>query len=398
MKEEISAIFSTGDSNDILTWIEEAAHRMLYGSLDDAWGEITPSVYDTARMVMALPDRYAIEGSTFLLRWQNDDGSWGGPELYHLVPTLAATIALLSLLQSPPRTGASPVPTAQEVNFEKVVSAVKRSLIYLPSLLTCAEASSLPDTVAIELLLPALVEELNALLSTLAKMQAPQGYLAMIVTWVQTDLHLPLFCPVNADRLIQLRVATQHNHPLPVHIGHCLELLHKNVTDMNIRTIHQIHGIFGASPAATAAMWTRSPDPEGTISYLQNVLERYGAPPCVVPISTWERAWIGSLFLQAKLPLSSELQSSLTSFFHSTLGIRGACGGEGLPADSDTSSVILAILMDLECPVDPSLLLHYQGDEWFHCYSVEERTASVGANAHILEAFGKYLQYFPSRA
>ncbi len=140
--------------------IEWAAQQLLQESIDDPWGDISPAIYDTAR-VLLLPRSLQPEGSLdFILRKQKDDGSWGGPDAYCLVPTLAATASLLHL-------------TLKATHGEEVAGdtstvslAAWRGLDFLASALP--EQKKLPDLVAIELIMPALVEEIEDTLTALA--------------------------------------------------------------------------------------------------------------------------------------------------------------------------------------------------------------------------------------
>ncbi|MEW6492667.1 MAG: hypothetical protein AB1589_09185 [Cyanobacteriota bacterium] len=140
--------------------IEWAAQQLMQESIDDPWGDISPAIYDTAR-VLLLPRSLQPEGALdFILRKQKDDGSWGGPDAYCLVPSLAATASLLHL-------------TLKAAHGEEIAgdaSAVSlaawRGLDFLASALP--DQKELPDLVAIELIMPALVEEIEDTLTALA--------------------------------------------------------------------------------------------------------------------------------------------------------------------------------------------------------------------------------------
>lgn len=140
--------------------IELAAEQLIEESMSDPWGDISPAVYDTAR-VLLLPRSLQPEGSLdFLLRKQKADGSWGGPNAYCLVPSLAATASLLYLTLKA-ALGEEIAGDASDVSL-----AAWRGLDFLAT--TLHDITELPDLVAIELILPALVEQIEETLTALA--------------------------------------------------------------------------------------------------------------------------------------------------------------------------------------------------------------------------------------
>ena len=368
--------------------IESAAQQLVQESMADPWGSVSPAIYDTAR-VLLLPPALQPEGSLdFILCNQNDDGSWGGPSVYCLVPSLAATASLLHLTLKAAREEES-VGDANQVSL-----AALRGLEFLVSALR--ETTVLPDTVAIELIVPALVEEIATTLAMLSDVSAHYPTHETSSFWLNVQECLGITLPPqDMGCLARLRAAVRLSKPLPVHVSHYLEVLGSDLD--YVTTIHEVNGAFGGSPAATAAMLARSHAPqERSLAYLSEMATRLnGAQPDVLPITTFERAWIVSYLLQAGVPLPTDLTGAAVAYFRACLGSRGACGGEGLPPDSDDSSLLLSILNDLGYPVEPTCLLLYEADTFFRCYYSEERTPSVGANAHILEAFGSYMAECP---
>ncbi|HEY9667383.1 MAG TPA: hypothetical protein V6C91_11295 [Coleofasciculaceae cyanobacterium] len=140
--------------------IELAAQQLIQESMGDPWGDISPAVYDTARILL-LPRSLQPEGTVdFLLDKQKDDGSWGGPDAYCLVPSLAATASLLHLTLKAAQ-GEEIAGDASTVSL-----AAWRGLNFLASVL--ANPKELPDLVAIELIVPALVDEIEDTLTALA--------------------------------------------------------------------------------------------------------------------------------------------------------------------------------------------------------------------------------------
>ena len=73
------------------------AQELVDGLLAQPWGQVTPSVYETGRVVSLAPWLGGQEQRiTYLLDTQQPDGRWGPSDIgYALVPTLSAVEALL---------------------------------------------------------------------------------------------------------------------------------------------------------------------------------------------------------------------------------------------------------------------------------------------------------------
>lgn len=141
--------------------LELAAVQLIQESMDDPWSDVSPAIYDTAR-VLLLPRSLQPQGSLdFLLRTQNEDGSWGGPDAYCLVPSLAATASLLFITLKAAQ--------GEEIDGDAndVSLAAWRGLDFLAHSLR--HITELPDLVAIQLILPALVEEIEDTLTALGE-------------------------------------------------------------------------------------------------------------------------------------------------------------------------------------------------------------------------------------
>jgi hypothetical protein len=319
----------------------------LVASLEaQPWGQISPSVYETARLVSLAPwlpgqDR-RIE---FLLGQQRPGGEWGGPAGYALVPTLSATEALMTV---PDRARES----------ARAKQAVDRALGWLVR----ADALRVPDTPAVELVVPALVEALNARL----------------------DERLPLPAGSDDRMLGAIRRRLAAGSPVPEKLLHSLEVA-GDVARGAGGVVPVPPGTVGASPAATAA-WLVSPRPS---VYLETVVDRYrGLAPSVVPITVFERAWVLSQLALARIhpPVSESVTASLSAL----LGPAGTPGGPGLPNDADTTSVVLLTLARLGIRCEPDCLWEYETDTHF-CTWPGERTASTTVNAHVLDAVSECL-------
>lgn len=141
--------------------IECAARQLVEESMADPWGDVSPAIYDTARALL-LPPALQPKGSLdFILRHQKEDGSWGGSSAYCIVPTLAATASLLKLTLKAAR-GEEIAGDASDVSL-----AAWRGLDFVASALR--DTTELPDTVAVELIVPALVEEIADTQAALAE-------------------------------------------------------------------------------------------------------------------------------------------------------------------------------------------------------------------------------------
>lgn len=84
------------------------AMRLVSDIDRDVWGSVTPSLYETARVVSAAPWLPGHKQRVVWLLEQQREGGWGeGPAPYRLLPTLSAVEALLSVLRDAPADGRS---------------------------------------------------------------------------------------------------------------------------------------------------------------------------------------------------------------------------------------------------------------------------------------------------
>ncbi|MEU7802599.1 prenyltransferase/squalene oxidase repeat-containing protein [Micromonospora arborensis] len=336
-------------------------------------GQVSPSLYETARLVSLAPwlTRHA-ERVRYLLGSQRADGGWGPPGEYALVPTLSATEALLSVVRTPPPA-------------EAVISAVDRALQMLTRWL--AAARPIPDTPAIDLIVPALIGSINAHLS------APDCAPGLKHWCASPGLRLP--SGMDGRRLAGVRAMIAGGGRVPQKLLHALEI----VGDLarHARGVQPaLEGIIGASPAATAAWLGASNAAAGrstSHTYLESVVERHGGlAPCTTPITVFERAWVVGTLTRAGLsvPAAPELISSLTA----DLTADGTPTGPGLPADADTTSVTLYALAALGAPTDYECLWRYETDEGF-CTWPGEDGFSLTTNAHVLDALAQHVAARP---
>ncbi|MFC0530851.1 prenyltransferase/squalene oxidase repeat-containing protein [Phytohabitans kaempferiae] len=354
-------VIQSGDGTDIAA----AAHELIGQLTNEAWGYLSPSVYETGRLVALAPWLSGHERRLeFLAAAQRPDGAWGAPDEYALVSTLSAADALLGTAES---------------RFQPVAA---KGLAVLFQWLAGGSRLSMPDTPAIEIIVPALVASINRHLeggagAPGARLPVPEG----------TD----------EPRLARIRAAVGSGAPVPPKLLHSLEVAGE-AARAAVTVRPGPRGTVGASPAATAA-WLGGPSRHqaaGALDYLEAVVHRHGGPvPSVVPVVQFERAWVLNTLARAgiKVAVPPELLAGLAEH----LDERGTPGGAGLPPDADTTSAVLLALA--RCGDDRGLeaLSAYETDTHFVTWH-GERTASTSANAHVLDALGEQVIRTPSLA
>jgi hypothetical protein len=127
------------------------------------------------------------------------------------------------------------------------------------------------------------------------------------------------------------------------------------------------------------------------VGYLEAVQSRGGGPvPGVTPITVFERTWVLAALTAAGIDVT--VPHGLVGSVRAGFGECGVGAGPGLPPDSDDTAVALYALAQVGSPRSLDCLLAYQVDAHFSCFP-DERTPSVSANAHVLQTFGRYLEY-----
>ena len=338
----------------------ESAELLLAEMATDPLGDFSPSVYETARLVRHAPSlRGHVRRVRFLLDEQRVDGGWGGPDGYDLVPTLSATAALLTVARNPPAGSES-----------AVRSAIDSGLSLLSGRLDTGEPVRLPDTVAVEIVVPGLIAEINAHLGT-----GQDG--------------APGRLPGGSDGLLDgLRGALVRGDALPAKLAHTLEVF--GDAARRARFTEPAGGGIGCSPAATAVWLGDAAVRAGShpcVRYLEQVQARRDGPvPVAAPLPVFERAWV--LSTVAGAGMVARPPDDLVRGLHAEFGEAGVAGGAGLPPDADDTATALTALARLGSPRSPECLWAYrQPDGHFACF-FDERTPSTSTNAHVLQAFG----------
>jgi squalene-hopene cyclase-like protein/prenyltransferase/squalene oxidase-like repeat protein len=358
--------------------VREAAAALVVEMSADHFGQFSVSVYETGRLVRHAPwlsghpDRVR-----FLLDQQHRDGSWGGPNGYGVLPTLSATGALLSVLHG------TPAGNGFVTGRHELIDSANRGLDRLVDWLNIGTPMSLPDTVAVEILVPCLIREINEFLAA----HAPPEYRDPLRDHPYTDGRL----------LDTLRAAAVAGKACPTKLTHSFEAFGSAAGA--VRSVEPRAGGIGCSPAATA-VWVGDPARlsrrHPSLRYLRAVQDRgSGAVPVAAPLATFERAWVLSTLAGAGLVPTGRRR--LARHLRSAFGEFGVAAGPGLPADVDDTAVALCALARLGGARSPDCLWAYrQPDGHFACFT-GERTPSSSANAHVLQAFGAYLAASPAQ-
>ncbi len=338
-----------------------AARELIAGLQSHPWGRVTPSVYETGRLVALAPWLTGHrERVTYLVGAQRVDGGWGGPDGYALVPTLSATDALLS-------------------EAGGAAAAADRGVAVLHDWLR-GPMPPLPDMPAIELIIPALVGSVNGRLQRHGRRP------------------IPLPAGVDGSALSRLRAVLAAGRAVPEKLMHAWEVVHP--LPAHPADQQWAAGPVGASPAATAA-WLgdnggvpAADDPRRR--YLEAVAAGHGGPvPCAAPITVFERVWVLGWLAEAGVPLS--VPDGLLREVDAAVGPTGTPAGPGLPQDADTTAMALSALAQLGAAREPDSLWAYDSGTHF-CTWRGEDGRSVSVNAHVLEAFGHYLSSGPGHA
>ncbi|MDM4719187.1 prenyltransferase/squalene oxidase repeat-containing protein [Micromonospora sp. WMMA1363] len=353
-----------------------AAVRDLIAGLEaEPWGQVAPSVHETARFVTLAPwlDGHA-DRIAHLLRAQRTDGGWGPPQGYALVPTLSATEALLATLRA---IGAG---AQRDHGAARLATAAARGMQALSNWLRADLL--VPDTPGADLIVPSLVTEINQHLDRIEHAAAP-----CLEPWQGVRLGLP--AGMDEARLLKVRQALAAGAELPGKLLHFLEVLGPAARRAaGIRPVGP--GAVGASPAATAA-WIGGPDSltptEPALVHLANVADG-GPVPCPFPITVFEQAWVVSGLARAGMRIA--VPPGIVASLGAAMGPKGTRTGPGLPADADTTSVALYALGQLGRPLDPGCLWTYETADGF-CTWPGEDGFSVTTNAHVLDAFGQHV-------
>ncbi|WP_157877401.1 prenyltransferase/squalene oxidase repeat-containing protein [Streptomyces odonnellii] len=377
----------------------DEAQTLLEASHADPWAQISPSVYENARVVTVAP---WLGGAgrrlRFLCEEQATDGGWGISG-FRLVPTLSAVEALLTAW----RRGEEAAGAGPEYVRRAAVRGIETLCTWLTGGQGSEEAEHLPDTVAIEVVVPGLIAQINARLDECRTTPLP-GLPERLVS-----LGLPLPRGTDDSILAALRAATAGGRTLPPKLWHAWEILSPGRPFA--REVRPVNGSVSCSPAATAAWLGGSPtgpeslgagmtpmipatgEARAALRFLEDLQQhRGGLLPLGGPMPNFERAWILASLATHGVPhqASEELLDDLDAVCLE----EGMSAGDGLPPDADDTAVGLYALARHGRRRRPDSLLRYFNEGHF-CTYPDERTASPTANAHALEALGYWTSRYP---
>ncbi|WP_435862656.1 hypothetical protein [Streptomyces spectabilis] len=241
-------------------------------------------------------------------------------------------------------------------------------------LTTVAPDTTLPDTVGVELLIPALQESLRSQLNS--AVPSPSG----------VDPHL--------HRKIALRVCSLT--AIPAKLLHSYEAIAAHCPPPGAPPADS-GCLVGSSPAATAAWIVASGGPDchpGLVRQLETATADHRGPvSCPTPITNFELLWV-----RYAQEIEGHLDRERTAAeLTATLTPRGVHGAPGLSPDVDDTAVALYLLSRLGYQVDTQVLHRFADGGHYACYPGED-TPSTSANAHVLEALGSARDSFHTRA
>lgn len=361
------------DAEQPLTDHHDTTDALLAEIVADPQGAVSASIYDTARLVSLTPSLAGHASRLeFLLATQRDDGCWGEPDGYALVPTLSATEAILACLSRPP----TAVPAA------RLLPVARRGLAALRR--WSGTRAHVPDTIAVEVVVPALIDAINHHLDT------PVPGIGAATRLAVPDGMDPIAAHHMTARLEQ-------GAAIPQTWWASLEALGPAATRSDRVRPHD-DGMIACSPAATAAWLGDGPDretpgAERAARYLDRLQSAGGGPvPGVSPITYFERAWVLSALPAGAAPTTG-IQDILDSL-DAALGPAGAPAGPSLPPDCDDGAAVITALYRHGRPRPIDGLLSYHTGEHFRCFPAE-RTPSVSTNAHALEALHEVMAAQP---
>jgi hypothetical protein len=254
----------------------------------------------------------------------------------------------------------------------------------------------IPDTIAVELVVPALITSINARLDRATEDGSAGLSDGLPPAGGPDGRRLPMPAGMDTALLAVLRDRLARG-ALPRKLWASLETL--GATARNSPHISAGAGAVAGSPAATAA-WlgdpdSTAPDAPESLRYLERLqAQAGGALPGVSPITYFEPAW--TLNNLAAAGIEYRTPTRLLDRLDSALGPLGAPAGPGLPPDSDDTAGVLSALARHGRLRRPDCLLEYRTDGYFTCFPAE-RTPSTSTNAHILEALSLYLCQRPEQ-
>lgn len=338
--------------------------QFLLSQLDQK--TFSATAYDTAWVARVTNPSDAQRASypqalDWLRQTQHADGSWGGGiEYFHdrIISTLSTILAL-----------------AERGDQAGDRNAIIRGEQYIQQNFDQL-AREAHDTVGFELLLPVLFDQAD-----------------------QLGLNLPYAKCEYYRRLRAEKLSMIPHHLLysrQVSSTHSLEFLGNHLDIEQLDGSQEPNGSYGNSPSATAFVLQHCPLNQPARGYLDVVLTQGGGAAMPAhPVDIFNKSWVlynlelagllGDFITQARAHLQDLWES-----WDPKLGVGFA---RHYPvADLDDTAVVFKLLRQAGYPVNPGVFLPYEREGHFACYAFE-RTPSVGANVHLLDALSVCPEY-----
>ena len=339
-----------------------AAQSLLDDVMSDEWGQVSLSVYETARLVALAP---WLDGHSarleFLCQQQAADGSWGSPDGYAFVPTLSATEALLSSLRRPTDAGA--------ISRQRVLLAATRGLRALQQWLRADSGYSVPDTIAVEIIAPVLVAQINTHLDHLSTESTPAtgGGLPHVA--------LPMPTGIQPVPLVAVRAALGRRDVHAMKLWASLEAIAHGSRSCRSSSRQTARSLLAAATPMWLG-WSPVDDfrPGRTCTGFRRaaVGQSWGTPityferrgPAASPPLIWRTPCLTECWISSREDRGA--RSARRAWFPRTpMTQRASCMRSRSTADRVAGS-----------------LLHYRSDGYFTCFP-SERTPSTSTNAHL---------------
>lgn len=321
--------------------------------------EITPSAYDTAWLarLVEIDEPIGYEALAWLRDNQLEDGSWGASEplYYHdrVICTLSAIITL------------------EKYGDEFDVARIDRALPVFYEYLGKLDQDPAGETIAFEMLLPALMAEGKAI-----------GLLPSGGTSQLNEMALA--------RETKLSQAPGRMISRQVTMAFSTEMVGQNGLHLvDVANLQEANGSVAYSPAATVfySLYVKPKD-RRALAFLNSAAVN-GSVPYIVPIEVFERGWaLWNLALPGVrnddlLKLCQPHLDAMMAEWQPGIGI-AACEGLTL-VEADTTSLVYDTLLRYGRTVDLDAILRYEEDEHFRCFGLEANP-SLSTNIHVLSA------------
>ncbi|WOL20371.1 Bifunctional levopimaradiene synthase, chloroplastic [Canna indica] len=326
-------------SDRIETLVKEI--KEIFRSMND--GETSPSAYDTA-WVARIPSADDPNKPHFptILDWilknQQEDGSWGEPSIFLLYDRLVCTLSCVLALKTW-KTGEELVEKGLNFLRTHVEDLEKQS----ESLITCG----------FEIAFPAMLNEAKIL-------------------GIDFPYYLPCLQNIAKFREKKIsRIPVQVMHSVHTTLLYTLEAFQEVVQWEKILKLQSADGSFLSSPSATAVVYMKTGDNK-CLEFLTNVVNRFGDNvPTQYPIDLLERIWAIDTIQRLGIDhhFTKEIMDTLDYVYRNT-GKQGASWGRDNPIpDIDDTCMALRLMRLHGYPVSSDVLEYFRDNDGnFICF------------------------------